>query len=47
MTSVEKILKQRECLQKLTCALQSPCFKDVDLHFLDEYVQTLAQTAMA
>jgi hypothetical protein len=45
--SVKKILEKRECLQKLTCALKLPCFKDVELDFLDEYVQTLAQTAVA
>jgi hypothetical protein len=45
--SVKKILEKRECLQKLTYTLKLPCFKDVELYFLDEYAQTLAQTAVA
>jgi hypothetical protein len=44
---VKKLVEMRECLQKLTCALKLLCFKDVELDFLDEYVQTLAQTAVA
>jgi hypothetical protein len=34
--SVKKILEKLECFQKLTCELKLPCFKDVELDFLDE-----------
>ena len=45
--SVKQVLEKREFLQKLMTALKLPCFKDVDLDFLDEYVQTLSPVAMA
>jgi hypothetical protein len=45
--SVKKVLEKREFLQKLMAALKLPCFKDVELDFLDEYVQTLAPIAVA
>jgi hypothetical protein len=44
---VKKVLEKCEYLQKMMSALNLPCFKDVELDLLDEYVQTLAITAVA
>jgi len=45
--SIYSLLTKRECFVTLMPALQLPCFKNVDLEFLDEHRQILAPIAVA
>jgi len=45
--SISKLLDKRSVLPKLMPALNLPCFKDIELDFLEEYRRTLAPIAVA
>jgi hypothetical protein len=45
--SISKLLDKRSVLAKLMQALNLPCFKDVEIDFLEEYRRTLAPIAVA
>jgi hypothetical protein len=45
--SISKLLDKRSVLPKLMPALNLPCFKDMEIDFLEEYCRTLAPIAVA
>ena len=45
--SLKVLNEKRNVLNKLMPALNLPCFKEIELDFLDEYRQTLAPIAVA
>ena len=45
--SLKELNEKRNVLNKLMPALNLPCFKEIELDFLDEYRQTLAPIAVA